>query len=104
MARGAADIRPGQQRNKIKYKSATLAQRVLGREKHNKQTESSQVQRVPGRKMRGRGHNDPPEGVLDTLKVSMHSNVGPGTGGTRTIMLFMNWDKIPNIKYHRRQY
>ena len=86
-ARGAADIRPGQQRKKIKWKGAALAQRVPGRESHDKQNDLARVQRVPGWKQRGRDHNDPREGVLDTLQVSMHPNVGPDTGGTRTIMV-----------------
>ena len=41
---------------------------------------------MPGRN-RGRDHNDPREGVLDTLQVSMHPYVGPDTDGTRTIMV-----------------
>ena len=86
-ARGAADIRPGQQRKKVKWKGAALAQRVPGRESHDKQNDSARVQRVPGWKQRGRDHNDPREGVLDTLQVSVHPNVGPDTCGTRTIMV-----------------
>ena len=85
---GAADdIMPGQSRSKVKYKGAVLAQRVPGREKHDKQKDSARVQRVPGQELWGRDHNDPREGVLDTLQVSMHPNVGPDTDGTRTIMV-----------------
>ena len=87
MARGAAIIKPGQKRNKVKWKGVALIQRVPGREKHDKQQDSAQVQRVPGLKLSGRDHNDPREGVLDTLQVSMHPYVGPDTDGTRTIMV-----------------
>ena len=39
---GAADdIMPGQSRSKVKYKGAVLAQRVPGREKHDKQHDSA---------------------------------------------------------------
>ena len=83
----ADDIMPSQSRGKVKYKDVVLAQRVLGREKHDKQKDSARVQKVPGRKLRGRDHNDPREGVIDTLQVSMHPNMGPDTGGTPTTMV-----------------
>ena len=87
MARGAAIIKPGQQRNKVKWKGTAPAQRVPGWEKQNKkQKDAAQIQRVPGQNQL-RGHNDPREGVLDTLQVSTHPNVGPDTGGTRNIMV-----------------
>ena len=86
MARGAAIIKPGQQRIKVKWKCAAPAQRVLGLENLNKVKwkDAAPAQRVPSRenkkqkkdaaqiqKVLGpihlRVHNDPREGVLDTL-------------------------------------
>ena len=106
MARGAAIIKPGQQRTKVKWKCTAPAQRVLGLENLNKvkRKDTAPAQRVPGRKNKKqkkdaaqnqrvpgqiqlRGHNDPREGLLDTLQISMHPNVGPDTGGTRNIMV-----------------
>ena len=88
VVRGATDdIKPSQSHSKVKYKGVVLAQRVPGKEKHEKQKDPARVQRVPGQELRGRDHNDPREGVLDTLQVSMHPNVGPDTDGTRTIMV-----------------
>ena len=51
------------------------------------------VQRVPSQKQRGRDHNDPQEGVLDTLQASIHPNVDSDTGETRTISM------VPVIGY-----
>merc|ERR1712194_106340 len=68
-------------------KGVALAQRVPGQEKHDKQKDSARFQRVPGLKLSGRDQNDPREGVLDTLQVSMHPYVGPDTDGSRTIMV-----------------
>ena len=50
VAMGAADdIMPGQSHSKVKYTGAVLAQRVPGREKHDKQKDLARVRRVPGR-------------------------------------------------------
>ena len=101
---GAADIKPGQHRTKVKWKDTAPAQRVPGRENNKQWKDAAPAQRVPGRRNKKqkkyaaqiqrvtgqiqlRVHNNPREGVLDTLQVSMHPNVGPGTGGTRTIMI-----------------
>ena len=82
---GAANRRLGQQHNKVKWKRAAPTQRVLGWENHDKQKkDAAQIQRVPGQKKRDQKGTQ--EGVLETLQVSMHPNVGPDTG-SRTIMV-----------------
>ena len=43
MARGAAIMKPGQQRNKVKWKGAAPAQRVLDREKHDKRERGAAI-------------------------------------------------------------
>ena len=83
---GAADIKPGQHRNKVRWKDAAPAQRVPGRENKKQKKDATQIQKVLG-PIHLRVHNDPREGVLDTLQVSMHPNAGSDTGGTRTIMV-----------------
>ena len=83
---GAADSKLGQHRNKVRWKDAAPAQRVPGRENHDKQKKgAAQIQRVPGQQKQ-RDHNDPREGVLDTLQVSMHPNVGPDTGSQTSMV------------------
>ena len=82
---GTANIKSGQHRNKVKWKDAAPDQRVPGWEKHNKKKkDAAQIQRVPSQnKCEQKG---PWEGVLETLQVSMHPDVGPDTG-LRTIVV-----------------
>ena len=83
---GAADSKPGQHRNKVRWKDAAPAQRVSGRENYDKKKkDAALIQRVPGQQKQ-REHNDLQEGVLDTLQVSMHPSVGTDTC-SRTIMV-----------------
>jgi len=50
---GAADNKPGQHRNKVRWKDAAPNQRVSGRENYDKKRkDAAQVQRVPGQKQR----------------------------------------------------
>ena len=82
---GTADSQPGQHRNNVKWKDAAPDQRVSGRENYEqKKKDTAQSQRVPGQKQRDQ--KGPREGVLETLQVSMHPNVGPDAG-SRTIMV-----------------
>ena len=98
MARGAAIIKPGQHRNKVKWKDAAPAQRVPDRRNKKLKRDTAQIQRVPGQ-IKLREHNDPREGVLDTLQVSMHPNVGPDTGGTRITApcIAQSYDERPTV-------
>ena len=81
----AANDKPGQHRNKVRWKDAAPDQRGSGRENYDKKKkDTAQSQRVPGQKQRDQ--KGPREGVLETLQVSMHPNVGPDTG-SRTIMV-----------------
>ena len=61
MARGAAIIKPGQHRNKVKWKVTAPAQRVSGRENNKQWRDAAPAQRVPDRKNKkteeGRGTN-----------------------------------------------
>ena len=87
---GAANIKPGQHRNTVRWKDTAPDQRVPGWEKHNKKKkDAAQIQRVSGQKQRDQ--KVPREGVLETLQVSMHPSVGTDTG-SRTIM-------VPAIRY-----
>ena len=82
---GAANIKPGQHRSKVRLKDTVPDQRVPGWEKHSKKKkDAALIQRVPGQKQRDQ--KVPREGVLETLQVYMHPNVGPDTG-SRTIMV-----------------
>ena len=82
---GTADNKPGQHRNKVRWKDAAPNQRVSGRENYDKKRkDAAQVQRVPSQKQRDQKGTR--EGVLETLQVSMHPDVGPDTG-SRTIMV-----------------